>query len=486
MTSCHCGVTARPSHHNGVMPTIDDGRRRGRRRRRATSTRRPPTRSTTSWHGHRGSGSCVGSPSGSWSPPPPCSRSCCIATVTPGATTSRSTSARPAACSTATSAEVVADNRFAVINSTGAFSPYAYPWGLPLLLSPFVHLWDLDYNRLKLVEVAAFCIWLVLVHGIVRRRLGRVLALGGHRRDGDRAGLLEPHRSVAVGVPARGRRRRRHLVARPDADAWTADHRRGTRPRGARRPRDGRLQLPARSDRLDRRHRRGAARRDRRRTSVTSDCSRIPWRNVAIPLRRRSRFRRPCSSCSCPRCCSPTTATTPDTSTIVSVAIRACSPSTSGSARTPRSARSSSPSPSSAPSIGIRKRPGTRWSARRRRRPVSDRGQHTFPHGRSVLLPDHPVGALLRIRRDRRGRRSWRGAVAIGGSSRCSRRCRCCTSSRCTPRSSRATSATSRTSIGSVEQPLGPTDPRVTPVFDAVERVTPGPTTSSRSTGRGR
>ena len=74
-------------------------------------------------------------------------------------------------------AEVVADNRFAVINSTGAFSPYAYPWGLPLLLSPFVHLWDLDYNRLKLVEVAAFCVWLVLVHGVVRRRLGRVLGL---------------------------------------------------------------------------------------------------------------------------------------------------------------------------------------------------------------------------------------------------------------------------------------------------------------------
>ncbi len=74
-------------------------------------------------------------------------------------------------------AEVVADNRFAVLNSTGAFSPYAYPWGLPLLLSPFVHLWDLDYNRLKLVEVAAFCVWLVLVHGVVRRRLGRVLGL---------------------------------------------------------------------------------------------------------------------------------------------------------------------------------------------------------------------------------------------------------------------------------------------------------------------
>ena len=75
-------------------------------------------------------------------------------------------------------ADVVADNRFSVLNSSGRFSPYAYPWGWPLLLSPFVHLWGLDYERLKLVEVAAFCAWLVLVHGIVRRRAGRLLALG--------------------------------------------------------------------------------------------------------------------------------------------------------------------------------------------------------------------------------------------------------------------------------------------------------------------
>jgi len=74
--------------------------------------------------------------------------------------------------------EVVADNRFTVINSGGRFSPYAYPWGWPLLLSPFVHLWGLDYDNLKLVEVACFCAWLVFVHGIVRRRAGRLLALG--------------------------------------------------------------------------------------------------------------------------------------------------------------------------------------------------------------------------------------------------------------------------------------------------------------------
>ena len=74
-------------------------------------------------------------------------------------------------------AQVVADNRFAVLNSDYGFSPTAYPWGFPLLLSPFVKQWGLDYGRLKLVEVACFCVWIVLVHGIVRRRVGRGLAI---------------------------------------------------------------------------------------------------------------------------------------------------------------------------------------------------------------------------------------------------------------------------------------------------------------------
>jgi hypothetical protein len=68
--------------------------------------------------------------------------------------------------------QVVSDNRFAVLNSDSGFSPIAYPWVWPLLLSPFVHAWGFDYDRLKLVEVAAFCVWLVLLHGIVRRRIG--------------------------------------------------------------------------------------------------------------------------------------------------------------------------------------------------------------------------------------------------------------------------------------------------------------------------
>ena len=122
-------------------------------------------------------------------------------------------------------AQVVADNRFTVINSAGAFSPIAYPWGWPLLLSPFVHLWGLDYDRLKLLEVACFCVWLVLVHGIVRRRAGRLLALAVTAVVAHRAGAARPHRPAAVGVPARRRRRRVHLVARPDQGATAADRR---------------------------------------------------------------------------------------------------------------------------------------------------------------------------------------------------------------------------------------------------------------------
>ncbi len=75
-------------------------------------------------------------------------------------------------------AEVVADNRFSVLNSGPGFSPMAYPWGWPLLLSPFVQFWGLDYDRLKLVVVAAMCVWLVLYFGIVRRRTGTAIALG--------------------------------------------------------------------------------------------------------------------------------------------------------------------------------------------------------------------------------------------------------------------------------------------------------------------
>ncbi|MEP1125993.1 MAG: hypothetical protein ABJH68_19095 [Ilumatobacter sp.] len=74
-------------------------------------------------------------------------------------------------------AEVIADNRFAVVNSDSGFSPTGYPWVWPLVLSPFVRFWGLDYDRLKLIEVAAMCVWVALLHGIVRRRVGRPVAL---------------------------------------------------------------------------------------------------------------------------------------------------------------------------------------------------------------------------------------------------------------------------------------------------------------------
>ncbi len=105
-------------------------------------------------------------------------------------------------------AQVVADNRFTVVNSPGPFSPVAYPWGWPLVLAPFVHVWGLDFDKLKLVEVVCFCIWLVLVHGIVRRRAGRLLAFAVTAVVGTAPMLLAhtdfllseyPH-AVAIGV----------------------------------------------------------------------------------------------------------------------------------------------------------------------------------------------------------------------------------------------------------------------------------------------
>lgn len=72
--------------------------------------------------------------------------------------------------------QVVDDNRFSVLNSPPGFSPVIYPWGWPLLLSPFVQWWGLDLDRLKLIEVALLCLILVWVHGVVRRRTNRWIA----------------------------------------------------------------------------------------------------------------------------------------------------------------------------------------------------------------------------------------------------------------------------------------------------------------------
>lgn len=75
--------------------------------------------------------------------------------------------------------QVIADNRFNVDNAAKpGFSPYVYPWGWPLLLSPFVRLFGLDYARLKMVEIALLCGFLWVFHEILRTRLQRWMAFG--------------------------------------------------------------------------------------------------------------------------------------------------------------------------------------------------------------------------------------------------------------------------------------------------------------------
>jgi len=75
--------------------------------------------------------------------------------------------------------QVIADNHFDVNNAAKpGFSPYVYPWGWPLLLSPFVRAFGLDYAKLKLVEVACFCGFLWVFHDLVRRRSNRWMAFG--------------------------------------------------------------------------------------------------------------------------------------------------------------------------------------------------------------------------------------------------------------------------------------------------------------------
>ena len=219
--------------------------------------------------------------------------------------------------------DVVADNRFSVVNSGPVFSPIAYPWGWPLMLAPFVNRWGYDYDRLKLLEVAAFCIWLVLVHGIVRRRAGRLLAIAVTAVVAHRAGAARAHRPAAVRVPARRRRRRLRLVDGPDQAAAAAD--RGDDP-PARRAR------PARRRRLQRPARVGGARRRRSSSSSSSSWSRpgaaarrCRCRGARSPRRtRRSSAPSSASSCCCRRCCSPTPATARGTSPTGSATTPAC------------------------------------------------------------------------------------------------------------------------------------------------------------------
>lgn len=74
-------------------------------------------------------------------------------------------------------ARVIDTNRYALEHSSwSTFSPEAYPWGWPLLLSPAVWIFGLDYTVLKLLEVAALCVVLSCYWHLVARRAGRLPA----------------------------------------------------------------------------------------------------------------------------------------------------------------------------------------------------------------------------------------------------------------------------------------------------------------------
>ena len=168
-----------------------------------------------------------------------------------------------------------------------AFSPIAYPWGLPLLLSPFVHLWGLDYDRLKLVEVACFC--------VVARARPRHRAPAGRAPASPSPSPPSRHRAGAARrTPTSCCRSTRTRSSSPSF-IWWLDRVHAAPPaciaaptppaRHARRARGGRLQRPPRERRAPRRHRRDAVRRRARRAQPRRRRGRpSPWRRGRNPL----------------------------------------------------------------------------------------------------------------------------------------------------------------------------------------------------------
>lgn len=73
--------------------------------------------------------------------------------------------------------EVLQETRFSVDNSGWhSFSPYAYPWGWPLIVAPFYALFGLDYELFKGLEVLALCTFLFIFYVLIRPRTGRLPA----------------------------------------------------------------------------------------------------------------------------------------------------------------------------------------------------------------------------------------------------------------------------------------------------------------------
>ncbi|MBA2437129.1 MAG: hypothetical protein H0V52_02115 [Acidimicrobiia bacterium] len=73
--------------------------------------------------------------------------------------------------------EVISDNRFSVDNSGWhTFSPYSYPWGWPLLIAPVYALFGLNYALFKVVEVIAFCVFLLTFFALMKQRTSSLVA----------------------------------------------------------------------------------------------------------------------------------------------------------------------------------------------------------------------------------------------------------------------------------------------------------------------
>jgi Dolichyl-phosphate-mannose-protein mannosyltransferase len=74
--------------------------------------------------------------------------------------------------------EVVADNRFTLANSSwNTLSPEVYPWGWPLLMSPLVAIFGLDFTVIKWLATLCFAVFLLTFYRLVERRAGRLPGL---------------------------------------------------------------------------------------------------------------------------------------------------------------------------------------------------------------------------------------------------------------------------------------------------------------------
>lgn len=75
---------------------------------------------------------------------------------------------------------VAAENRFTLDASVGPpFSPPVYPWGFPLVLTPFVAAFGDDLDRIALVSTLAACVFACAWYTLARPRIGEPAALLG-------------------------------------------------------------------------------------------------------------------------------------------------------------------------------------------------------------------------------------------------------------------------------------------------------------------